>query len=141
MQFFFQNKNKTDGSLADAISKACEGLTYTSETDAPMTLFCGQSADEITSEIILQQAGHDPNTPAEEVAFDAFFERLTEIKDWYGDAEKARAKKFSELRGLLKENLQDLKVLKAGEIQLDIFAVGRDKDGLVMGVKTKAVET
>ena len=42
---------------------------------------------------------------------------------------------------LLKENLRERKVFRIGRIRLEIFAVGLDKDGSLMGVSTYAVET
>jgi hypothetical protein len=66
---------------------------------------------------------------------------LTKIQDWFGEEETATAQKFSALEKLLLENLKDLKVFKIGEIELDIYFVGLDKQGKLAGVKTKAVET
>ena len=141
MQIYFQNSNKKFGSLADALAAACEGLTYISETDAPVLPFCGTHAAEVTVEIILQQTGRDADTPIEETSFNAFFERLTTVKDWFGETEKARGAKFLELQKLLEEFTRERKVFRLGKIRLDIFAVGIDKDGCLMGVTTKAVET
>ena len=53
----------------------------------------------------------------------------------------AIAKRFLELQKLLEENLRELKVFRIGRIQLDIFVVGIDKSGSLIGVSTKAVET
>ena len=141
MQFFFQNNNKNFDSLADAIKATCEGLVYISEIDAPVLPFCGTVVAEVTRETILQQIGFDAGTQIEETRFDAFFERLTAFKDWFGEPEKARAAKFLELQKLLKEFTRERKVFRVGKIRLDIFAVGIDKDGCLMGVTTKAVET
>ena len=141
MQFFFQENNKNDSELFHEIERACEGLIYISETDAPVLAFAGQPADAVTANVILQQTGLAADAPVEERNFAEFFDRLTAIRDWYGEAEKARAQKFLELQKLLEENLSELKVIRIGRIQLDIFAVGIDKDGCLMGVSTKAVET
>ncbi len=53
----------------------------------------------------------------------------------------AIAKRFLELQKLLEESLRDRKVFRQGAIRLDIFTVGIDKDGCLMGVMTKAAET
>ena len=115
--------------LDEAIATACEGLIYMSETDAPVLPLSGSDAKEIT------------DGPTQEISFDDFFQRLTEIKDWHGEREKERAKKFSELRKLLEENLRNLKVLRTGKIRINIYVVGTDINGHMMGVTTKAVET
>jgi len=141
MQFFFHENDQDPNSLASRLESACDGLIFISETDTPITPFGGGPANEITSQIILEQTGRSPNEPVEERDFDEFFDRLTTIREWYGEEEKARAKKFLELYTLLKESLQDRKVFRIGRIRLDIYAVGRDQQGRLVGISTHAVET
>ena len=141
MTFFFQKKNKNSNDLSDVFETACEGLVYISETDAPILPFAGGPADTVTGQIILQQTGGEPQTQVEEIEFDTFFTKLTTIKDWYGEPEKARAERFLDLKMLLEENLRELKVFRIGNIRLDIYVVGIDIEGNLMGVTTIAVET
>lgn len=141
MQNFFHKDDKNDSELFRKIERLCEGLIYISEADAPVRPFFGQPIDTVTSETILQQAGLSPEAEIEERNFSHFFARLATIKDWHGEAEIARAKKFLELKTLLEENLTDLKVFRFGTRRLDIYAVGIDKDRNLMGVATTAVET
>lgn len=141
MQDFFQENNNISVGLSTTLATACEGLIYISEADAPVTPFYGSIAEAVTGETILQQANIPGDSPVSELSLDAFFGRLTEIRDWYGDTEKQRAKKFSELQKLLGENLRDPKVFRVGTVQVDIFAVGIDSEGNLTGVTTKAVET
>ena len=136
-----QNENKISDTLFCDIERACVGLIYVSETDAPVLAFRGTAADDVTGKVIIQQTGAKEEGLVEEVAFDLFFERLTAEKDWFSDAQKARAKKFLELKELLEENLQKLKVFRIGRIRIDIYIAGLAADGCLMGVKTKAVET
>ena len=141
MQDFFQNNINNADNLTAAITTACEGLIYISEADAPVTTFSGTATDVVTRETILQQTSSRSDAPVEEVTFDGFFAKLTTERDWYGDVEKARAKRYAELQVLLEGSLRERKVFRIGNIQVDIFAVGIDKDGCLMGVTTKAVET
>jgi hypothetical protein len=106
-----------------------------------VTAFAGEFTERLDKETILHQAGRDAGDPVSEIPFGDFFGRLTAIKDWYGDRELERAKKFLELQKLLEEDLRELKVYKVGNIQVDIFAAGIDKEGYLMGVTAKAVET
>ena len=141
MQFFFHENSPDHDSLVAALWSVCEGLVYISETDSPVQPFVAGVTGEVTARTILQETGKDASTPTEERDFGQFFERLTTLKDWYGDTEKARAKKYLELQKLLEENLFDLKVIRIGNIRLDIYALGLDKDGRLTGVSTFAVET
>jgi hypothetical protein len=141
MQFFFRYKEKDFETLSDALDAACEGLIYVSETDSPVVPFVGDVAGEVTAEIVLQQTGKPPDTPVEELDVTTFFERLTRDRDWYGDAERLRAKKFLELQSLLEEYLNDARVFRLGRIRIDIYVVGLDATGRLAGVTTFAVET
>lgn len=141
MQIFFQKNDKGDGKLFHEIERACEGLIYISEADAPVLAFAGEPTDAVTANVILQQTGLTADAPIEERDFVNVFERLTTHKDWHREIETARAKKFLELQKLLEENLRELKVFRVGHRRLDIFAVGIDKDGRLTGVSTTAVET
>ena len=127
MQIFFHENDKDESKLFHEIERACAGLIYVSETDAPVSAFTGT----VTAR----------DQPIEERDFAEFFSRLTANRDWHGAAENAKAKKFLTLQKLLEENLRDLRVLRFGERRIDIFIVGTDNDGRLMGVRTKAVET
>jgi len=141
MQIFFRKNDQNPDSLVTCLESACDGLVFISETDAPVMPFHGGGVGVIRPQTILEQTGRSPDETIEERDFDEFFERLTAIREWHGEEEKARAKKFLELYSLLKEFLRDRKVFRIGHIQLDIYAVGLDKEGNLAGVSTYAVET
>ena len=141
MRNFFQKKNKFSDGLFREIEAACEGLVYMSETDSEVRSFAGTRVSNLTRDVIIQQTGMAAETPVEEANFGTFFTRLTAAQPWHGEAEKARAEKFLVLQKLLEENLRDRKVFRIGRIRLDIYAVGIDKDGTLIGIKTNAVET
>jgi hypothetical protein len=141
MKFFFHKDHKESEKLFIRLATACEGLIYGSETDAPVTPYAASSTDLKAPDIIIQHTGRNPGEGVEESPFADFFDRLTTIRDWYGDRETLRAKKFLELQKLLEEHLTELKVYRLGRIQIDIFVVGRDQNDLLMGVTTKAIET
>lgn len=127
-------KFKGEKLLAE-IEKSTAGLTYVSETDAPVEPYMNGRAKAVEASNLTDQ------TRYEEMSAPDFFARLTADKDWYGERERNRSKRFASLYKLLQENLQDLKVFKVGRVQLDIYVVGLDADGNLIGLKTKAVET
>lgn len=127
--------------LAGQIEKSVEGLWYMSETDAEIFPFIGSQAEAVTKESLLTQIDKPLDSPVEERDFAELFNRLTKMQDWFGDEEKETAGKFSALRNLLETDLKDLKVFKVGTIELDVYVVGLDAEGNLMGIQTKAVET
>jgi hypothetical protein len=127
--------------LAERLEKACSGLIYISETDALIEPFVGGKVRTATRVLILKAIEKNDSEKIDEVSFEDFFERLTKSRDWHGPEEKKRTKQFAKLKDLLKDNLADLKVFRFGKVQIDIYAVGTDKEGRVAGIKTRAVET
>ena len=138
---FFQGEKKNSDGVLPLISRACEGLVYISETDAPVTPVDLGPADSIDGEIILQRAGLKAGTDINEVEADRFFAKLTVIKDWQTESQKARAKKFLALGRVLEKDLRSLKVYRFGQVRIDILIVGLDAAGHILGVRTNAVET
>jgi hypothetical protein len=137
MTNFFTADENNSSDFRAKLARACEGLFYISETDTPIVPFFRSlhegPLDFATSSTTAGEI--------EEVSFETFFARLTEERDWYGNREKSIAKRFAELQSLLEEYLRDLKVIRKGRIQIDIYVVGTDADGNTAGFQTKAVET
>ena len=134
-------ENPPSEELKNRIKKAVEGLYYSSETDAEITVFVGLSAETVDKEEVRRQTEAAADSPVEEKDFKEFFARLTEIKDWYEDEEKKNVQKFIQLKELLENNIRSLKVFRIGKTELDIYAVGLDAENTLIGIKTKAVET
>lgn len=137
---FFHKNEKDFDALRASIEAACESLIYVSETDSPVEFFDGGAAPD-TQKAIAAKAGTGAVSLLSEVTLDTFFDRLTTVKDWFGDTEKERAKKFLELRKLLEEGLLDLKVFRVGRNRVDIYVAGMGANGRVIGIMTSAVET
>jgi hypothetical protein len=127
--------------FVEKVKELSAGLYYISETDAEIMPFEGTKAEAVTKEEILRQTNNAPDAPVEERVFAEIFARLTALQDWFGDEENANAARFATLQKFLEENLKDLKVFKIGRIQIDIYFVGLDAEGNLMGIQTKAVET
>jgi hypothetical protein len=141
MKFFFHEHNKKSKELLDRIKVACQDLIYISEIDSPVMPYAAAETNTKLPGVLLEYTGRLPNDDVEQASFKDLFDRLTAKRDWHGERENQRTKKFLELRELLEEYLTDLKVFRLGRIQIDIFAVGFDQNHILMGVSTKAVET
>jgi len=122
--------------LLAEIEKSTKGLTYISETDGEVEPVFVDSSE---AENFLDSIGKDEK--GETLDPSAFFYRLTTKKEWFGQKEDERARKFALLEEILQANLRDLKVIRVGRIRIDIYVVGFDIDGNLAGIKIKAVET
>lgn len=123
----------------DRLRTACVGWFYMSETDAALEPFLAEKIDSVTKETVLVATGNSENASMEQGDLDVFFSHL-----WLaGNAEPKRspAVPVKNLRQLLEDNLTDLSVYRLGRIRIDIYVVGLDDHGNLVGVKTRAVET
>lgn len=133
--------SSTPGDIANTLSNACEGLYYVSETDAEIVPFVTDEIKDISRESILQYCGANSSSNIEIVEQATFFTKLTQMKDWFGPADIARAERFLRLQQLLLSQLTGIKVYRVGTVRIDIILAGHDKSGNVAGIRTIAVET
>jgi histidine triad (HIT) family protein len=115
-----------------ALQKASKGLSYTSETDAPLEPFVWDDSGALTKKHLLELAGAPAGTSVEEETLDDFLHAVPpEDKD-----------KFDKLAAVLKEQMSDIKVFKVGdEAEKQAYIVGKTSDGKWAGLKTTVVET
>lgn len=132
-----------ESTLNKTLTDAAADLYYPSESDEPFTFFEWElpTDKKPDKEIVLEAVNKPANTPVEEKEFDAFFSKLTTVKDWYGDEEKEGVKKFEELKKALEDNLKHIQVFRVGEIEVDVYIVGQTPEGKWAGLATKSIET
>lgn len=90
---------------------------------------------------LLERLGESSGTKIELHNFEEVFTHLIEADDFGDPAAIERKQKLAELRDLLKQELSDLQVYRVGQIDMDVFILGRTKAGELAGVMTSVVET
>lgn len=133
-------RSKPQPGLKDRIEKACEGLVYVSETDAPIELFFDSSMNEPSANELLQRLGKQEESASESVNVEDFFARLTLAKEWHTKEQARNVLKFKKLQRLLEKELENMRVIRIGKIRVEIYVIGKSTDGIV-GIKTFSVET
>jgi hypothetical protein len=137
-----ENKDRRpDTPLAERIAEACRGLNYMSETDAPVDPFVGGKVTGSVRKALAEVSGSGPRSRIEEADPEPFFSRLTTIKEWYTPEQEKNARGFAALERILRGHLADLRVFRVGRVRIDIYVVGTDRRGDLLGIKTRAVET
>jgi len=123
----------------DEVEKLTEGLLYMSETDAPLKYFeidkeAARQWPPQTAAQFLELIGEEPKTPVQEIPPEKFFEMLSEGNEEREDQVKSLRKAFM-------EHLEDIRLYRVGEIEIDIYLLGKDGSGKVCGLQTLSVET
>jgi hypothetical protein len=126
--------------LLNTLKQTSAGLQYTSESDYPFEVFSWH-LDTLTPKKLLAQTGHPKGTAIQLEDFDKFFAQVTQEKDWYGPKEKETVVQYQQLVKLLRSALSDIQVYRVGQIELDIYIVGKTPEGFFVGLSTKVVET
>ena len=122
--------SKTD---LTALKEAADGLLLLSESDEPIEVIAwGGETGQLTDQGVLRLAGHKLGDRVE----------ATDLDDIFRDAVAGdNAKKFQKLIQALKDTLDDIRVYRVGEVERDVYIVGKTKGGGWAGLKSKVVET
>lgn len=128
--------------VLQALRTAISGLLYMSEADVPFEIVQWKKQDTICSTAdLLSLIAKSSGLPVENVGLAEFFHDLIHDQDWQDTDGKTTVQQYRNLLAILQENLTDLKVFKVGEVEIDIYIVGRTATGDWAGVMTTAVET
>jgi hypothetical protein len=132
---------RTDDELLEELEQAIAGLLFMSEADYPFSTFLWKGDIELTEAYLREQAGSGADAPVKVKTVDELFRVAVSEPDWKGEAELALAKRYQSLVRWLKKNLSDLRVYRVGEINIQVYVVGRSPGGSWLGISTRVVET
>jgi hypothetical protein len=112
------------------LADATKGLLYPSESDEPFEAFRWPGTGDDPIKIAFALRGR--NGPVTEQTASEFFADLEAGND---------AARFKKLHALLATTLSSLRVFRIGEVEVDIYLIGKTKGGEWGGLHTKSVET
>ncbi len=117
-------------------------LLYPSESDEPLTwvtCYLGQPEPLIVSQLT-DWLMLPPNVLVEERP-EADFWRVAVVEDWFGEDEKKRAEQFQRVKQFIESQFTDRQFFRVGQIEIDIYLLGKTPEGKRAGLKTKVIET
>lgn len=132
---------KSDEEILQKLEQATAGLLFMSEADYPFEVVNWGELNEITFDYLRGQAGKESDASVQVVSPEKFFATAMSEPEWKEEQELAIARRYQDLVRLLKENLDDLKVYRVGEIDIAVYIVGRTQTGNRVGLSTRVVET
>ena len=123
----------------EQFNKLSEGLLFQSETDAPLDYYelspeKSQEWPPVEGGQFLQLIGEDPEAPVEKLAPEKFFRDLR-------PGNEDREDQVAALQNAMTGELRNIEGFRVGEIQINIFVLGTDDSGRVVGLQTLSVET
>ena len=63
------------------------------------------------------------------------------IEDWYEQAELDLVDRYTNLLESINTNLAQVQVFRVGEVEINIYIIGKTPTGDIIGLKTLSVET
>ncbi len=133
----------TNLEIFEALDAATKGLLWMSESDYPFEAFIWEFGEKISlsNEIVLKITKHSLDTPIKFIEFNSFFQGRVTPKNWHNEAEAETVRRYQQLVLMMPEYLSNLKVYKVGEIEVDIYIVGKTPTGDYAGLATVSIET
>ncbi len=125
----------------EAIATASSGLMLPSESDAPFVPIFWEEEVVITPALLRAQMGLGPDAPVCVQDLDPFFAPLVEERDWFTDAQRATARRFTVLRDSIATRLAGVSVYLIGETTVHVMIIGSDSQGATIGLHTYRVTT
>lgn len=133
--------------LRTRLERAAEGLSYTSEIDAPFEYVCAARAAGAdgggapAAREVAALFGADPGEPLGERTLEEFFARHVERVDPHDAPSRALIPRYAALREALRQSLRGARAVRVGAVEVRCYVVGLDADGNVAGLATRALET
>ncbi|WP_207433783.1 nuclease A inhibitor family protein [Sabulibacter ruber] len=128
-------------SLLSPLAQATQGLWFISETEAPLEPFALPVGTAVTDEASFLAAIKQPDQPIEQVTLPYFFRNMVRTYPEQDAAQIAIAQRFLALQQWLETNLQEIRVYRVGQVQVQAYVLGKAPDATWLGLKTTLVET
>ena len=135
------NNNIDDKKLLAELSQACNGLMWLSESDYPWQVIDWQNENEIDRQTLLQHYEYHPQTRVSTKTLNSFFQNATTEQEWHDEIERAEVKRYQNLYRWLENNLKDIQVFLVGEVEVDVYVLGRLSNNRISGLSTKMIQT
>jgi hypothetical protein len=135
--------NNNHNQFIPELFQTCDGLLWLSESEYPWQVIDWEDEheDELDPQFLLQRYHYHPETRVIVTTLLSFFNPVLTEAAWHGEIEKAETRRYQNLYFLLEQNLSNIKVFLVGEIEVDVYILGKTKNNSIVGLSTKAIET
>ena len=117
------------------------GLLFVSESDAPLHVVRLGSLSALDESALLRALGKSEDSRITRQPLGALFDRTVIDQPWHGPAERVAVERYRALLRFLRAELDDACVFRIGQIEVEVYALGKTSEGEWLGVATTLVET
>lgn len=126
--------------LLAALEEVARPLLFPSESDHPLRPF-RWAGGALSPAALLESLGLAADTPVEIESVEGLFAPLTDPPPEAGEAALSDAARYRQIAALLARHLDDARAYLVGQVERDVYVLGRHPSGVWLGLKTKVVET
>jgi Nuclease A inhibitor-like protein len=130
----------TTAEIIDRLKQATTDLLWSSESDYPFEIVSWELGIELTPSDLFSNI-YDTDLAIESITLTDLFEPVLTIEDWYEQAELDLVDRYTNLLDSINNNLAEVQVFRVGEVEIDIYIIGKTPTGDIVGLKTRSVET
>ncbi len=130
----------TTAAIIDRLTQAATDLEWSSESDYPFELVTWAPDTAMTPTALFSDVDR-PELPIESITLNDLFAPVIAVEDWYEAEELAVVDRYKVLLESIESNLAEVQVFRVGEVEIDIYIIGKTPAGDIVGLKTRSVET
>jgi Nuclease A inhibitor-like protein len=130
----------TTAEIIDRLKQATTDLRWSSESDYPFEIVSWELGIELTPSDLFSNI-YDTDLEIESISLTDLFEPVLSIEDWYEQAELDLVDRYTNLLDSINNNLAEVQVFRVGEVEIDIYIIGKTPTGDIIGLKTRSIET
>ncbi len=130
----------TTAKIIDRLKQATTDLLWSSESDYPFEIVSWELGIELTPSDLFSNI-YDTDLAIKSITLTDLFEPVLTIEDWYEQAELELVDRYTHLLDSINNNLSEVQVFRVGEVEIDIYIIGKTPTGDIVGLKTRSVET
>ncbi len=130
----------TTAEIIDRLKKATTDLLWSSESDYPFEIVSWELGIELTPSDLFSNI-YDTDLAIESITLTELFEPVLTIEDWYEQTELDLVDRYTNLLDSINNNLAEVQVFRVGEVEIDIYIIGKTPTDDIIGLKTRSIET
>ena len=130
-----------DRELIAQLESACQNLFWFSEAEYPLRVFYWQDLSNCDEYTLLKRHNYPAGTKIAVKKLPDFFDSATKSEPWHNETEQIEVKRYQALVDLIAKNLSDIRVYLLGDIEIDVYVLGKTEHQAIAGLTTKIVQT
>jgi Nuclease A inhibitor-like protein len=135
-----RSANVTTAEIIDQLKQATTDLLWSSESDYPFEIVTWELGVELNPTDLFSNI-YDTDLAIESITLTDLFEPVLTIEDWYEQAEIDLVDRYTNLLDSINTNLSEVQVFRIGEVEIEIYIIGKTPTGDIVGLKTRSIET